>query len=224
VLFNEDIAEGWEKLLSEYFETESFHKLHSFVMEERRSQTAFPPEGRVFSAFRLTPPEKVKVVILGQDPYHGIGQAHGLAFSVQEGVKPPPSLKNIFKELNFDLGIDIPQSGCLEKWAEQGVLLLNTVMTVRQSSAGSHRRKGWEEFTDFAIKIVAEKLSPSVFMLWGADAQKKEDLIDGKKNLILKAAHPSPFSAHRGFLGCRHFSKANEFLKQQGVEEIDWSL
>jgi uracil-DNA glycosylase len=178
----------------------------------------------IFNAFHHTPFDCVKVVILGQDPYHGPGQAHGLCFSVPPGITPPPSLVNIFKELHTDLGVPLPANGNLEKWADQGVLLLNATLTVRAGQAGSHQNKGWETFTNKVIAQVSEKKSGVVFMLWGRYAQAKETLIDGLRHLILKAPHPSPFSVHSGFFGCRHFSRANSFLEKQGMKAIDWSL
>ncbi len=186
-------------------------------------KTVYPSNDNIFRALELTPFETVKVVILGQDPYHGAGQAHGLAFSVQRDVKIPPSLRNIYKELNDDIGMDIPDHGFLEGWAKQGVLLLNTTLTVEDGKPASHQGRGWEEFTDAIIAQVNDLKRPVVFMLWGAHAQKKSDMIDGQKHLILTASHPSPLSAHRGFLGCKHFSKANNYLKANGQTEINWS-
>jgi uracil-DNA glycosylase len=178
----------------------------------------------VYNAFNKTAFDNIKIVILGQDPYHGEGQAHGLSFSVPEGVKIPPSLRNIYKELNSDVGIDIPQHGNLKRWAEQGVLLLNATLTVRANSAGSHQKKGWETFTDNTIKAISDNSDYVVFMLWGNYAQKKEALIDDQKHLILKSVHPSPLSARRGFMGCKHFSQANKYLSDKGKEVINWSL
>jgi uracil-DNA glycosylase len=191
--------------------------------EKRRGKTVYPSNDNIFRALDLTPIENVKVVILGQDPYHGPNQAHGLSFSVQKGVRVPPSLKNIYKELNADIGMPIPDHGFLEGWAKQGVLLLNTTLTVEAGQAASHQGRGWEDFTDAIIREVNNLSHPVVFMLWGSYAQKKADMIDRAKHLVLTAPHPSPLSAHRGFLGCKHFSKANEFLKRQGQTEIDWS-
>ena len=193
-------------------------------MKKKKHYTVYPPGKFIFNAYDSTPVEKVKVVLLGQDPYHGEGQAHGLCFSVQNGVKPPPSLINIFKELNSDLGLRIPSHGNLQKWAMQGVLLLNATLTVRANQPRSHFNKGWEKFNDATIKKISESRNNLVFLLWGNDAKLKEPLIDSSKHLILKAAHPSPFSANNGFLGCRHFSKANEYLVNQGIEPIDWNL
>lgn len=198
--------------------------LHFLAKERSAGKTIYPPADQLFSAFKETPYEQVKVVILGQDPYHGPGQAHGLAFSVQPSVTPPPSLKNIFLELHNDLGISIPNHGYLKKWANQGVLLLNTSLSVERGKPQSHANIGWTTFTDKVITKLNDHPQRLVFLLWGAHAQSKASLIDTQKHLVLKAAHPSPFSAHRGFLGCRHFSKANEFLEANGREPIDWSL
>lgn len=198
----------------------------SAFLEQRRGSgvEVYPPSDQVFAAFAHTPPQKVRVVILGQDPYHNPGQAHGLCFSVNSPAPVPPSLGNIFRELHADLGTDIPTHGCLKGWAEQGVLLLNTVLTVEKNQPGSHQGKGWEQFTDRVIRLLCDANRPLVFMLWGAQAQKKGQSIDNSKHCVLKSSHPSPLSAYRGFLGCRHFSKANDFLKSQGEEPIDWSL
>lgn len=220
---NPRIDDSWKKILSEQFESASFRHLKKFLLEETAKYPVYPPGKYIFSAFNLTPFDKVKVVIIGQDPYHGKGQAHGLCFSVQEGVHPPPSLVNIFKELHADLGLPIPKTGNLEPWAKQGVLLLNATLTVRANQPGSHQNKGWEAFTDFVIKKLAEKKSGLVFLLWGRFAQTKEKLIDANKHYILKAAHPSPL-AGGAFSGCRHFSKTNELLRTQGIEEIDWRI
>lgn len=199
--------------------------LKDFLRKERASgQPVFPRAAEWFRALDLTPLDKVRVVILGQDPYHGLGQAHGLCFSVKPGVRPPPSLVNIYKELHSDLGIAPANHGFLEHWARQGVLLLNSVLTVRQGSAASHQGRGWEQFTDAIIRLVNARPEPVVFMLWGSYAQKKASFVDNSKHLVLKAPHPSPLSAHSGFLGCRHFSKANEFLESRGLAPIDWAL
>jgi uracil-DNA glycosylase len=196
----------------------------AFVASETAAcKTVYPPREYIFRALELTPIEKTKVLILGQDPYHGEGQAHGLAFSVQKSVRIPPSLKNIYKELQADIGMAPPDHGFLEGWARQGVLLLNTTLTVEKGKPGSHQGQGWEDFTDDIIRQINELVRPIVFMLWGAHAQKKAEMIDDEKHLILTAPHPSPFSARKGFFGCRHFSKANAFLKQSGQSEIDWS-
>ncbi len=218
------IEESWRLALSEAFEKESFKKLKLFLKEEIKNYNVYPPGQLMFNAFNLTPLTAVKVVILGQDPYHGYGQAHGLCFSVSDNVKIPPSLKNIYKELNDDLGIPVPTSGNLEKWAKQGVLLLNATLSVRAGHAGSHQGKGWEEFTDSAIKAVSELRAGVIFLLWGRYAQAKEPLIDTTKHYVLKAAHPSPFSANNGFFGCRHFSKVNNILRKNGSIEIDWDI
>ena len=213
----------WLKALQSEFDKEYFSKLKTFLSEERQKARLFPPGGLIFNAFNLTPFDDVKVVILGQDPYHGLGQAHGLSFSVPEGVKAPPSLVNIFKEIHADLGLPIPQTGELTPWAKQGVLLLNATLTVRENLAGSHNNKGWEAFTDAAIKTLSDQKSGLVFLLWGNYAKNKAGLIDATKHLVLMAPHPSPL-ARGGFFGCRHFSKTNEYLKSQGKEPIDWRL
>jgi len=216
------IAPSWKGQLENEFEKEYFSNLIHFVKEEYQTQTVYPPGKEIFRAFDKCAFEDVKVVIIGQDPYHGAGQANGLCFSVRDGVRPPPSLVNIFKEINKDLGKPIPASGDLERWAEQGVLLLNATLTVRGSTPGSHQNKGWEIFTDAVIKMISNLKTNVVFLLWGAYAQKKGEVIDRSKHLVLMSAHPSPFSADRGFFGCKHFSKANEYLKSKGLKEIDW--
>jgi uracil-DNA glycosylase len=221
---NPDIEAGWKRILWDEFQAPYFSELKAFLVEEKLRHTVYPPGKLIFNAFHHTPFDCVKVVILGQDPYHGPGQAHGLCFSVPPGITPPPSLVNIFKELHTDLGVPLPANGNLEKWADQGVLLLNATLTVRAGQAGSHQNKGWETFTNKVIAQVSEKKSGVVFMLWGRYAQAKETLIDGLRHLILKAPHPSPFSVHSGFFGCRHFSRANSFLEKQGMKAIDWSL
>ncbi len=218
-----DIEESWQLALRNEFEADYFNRLRAFLHEEVRTRTIYPPGKLIFSAFNLTPLTAVRVVILGQDPYHGAGQAQGLAFSVPDGVRIPPSLQNIYKELHDDLGIPIPQTGNLEKWARQGVLLLNATLTVRAGQAGSHQGKGWEQFTDQVIRTISEWRAGIVFLLWGRFAQEKEALIDTSKHYVLKAPHPSPFSANRGFFGCRHFSKTNEILRANGMGEIDWN-
>ncbi len=218
-----EIEESWKLSLEDAFKTESFRALKLFLKEEVKHYTVYPPGKFMFNAFNLTPLTAVKVVIIGQDPYHGRGQAHGLSFSVPDGVSIPPSLKNIYKELHNDIGIPIPKTGNLENWARQGILLLNATLSVRAQQAGSHQRKGWEEFTDSAIRMVSELRSGVVFLLWGKYAQDKENLINIRKHYVLKAPHPSPFSANRGFFGCRHFSKTNEILRQNGLCEIDWN-
>lgn len=216
------IATSWEKCLKQEFSAAYFANLTEFIKEEKKSQQVYPPDLLIFNAFNQCPFDGVKVVIIGQDPYHGAGQAHGLCFSVPEGIKPPPSLVNIFKELHADIGKEVPRSGNLEHWAAQGVLLLNATLTVRSSTAGSHQNKGWEEFTDAVIRVINEEKSKVVFLLWGAYAQKKGSIIDTQKHLVLKAPHPSPFSAHTGFLGCKHFSQTNAYLKEQGLVPIEW--
>jgi len=221
---NPEIEESWKGELAEEFSSAYFSDLKTFLVNEKKSQKIYPPGNKIFSAFNHTPFEKVKVVIIGQDPYHGDGQAHGLCFSVPDGIKPPPSLVNIFKEINADLGLPVPVSGNLEKWADQGVLLLNATLTVCANQPGSHQNRGWENFTDTVIKKLSEKRENVVFILWGRYAQNKETLIDKSKHFILKAAHPSPFSAYNGFFGCKHFSKTNEYLRSRGIEEIDWRI
>ncbi|GGK70643.1 uracil-DNA glycosylase [Rufibacter glacialis] len=216
------IENSWQQVLQDEFEKPYFQNLISFVKTEYTTTEVYPPGRQIFHAFDECPFDKVRVVILGQDPYHGPGQANGLAFSVADGMRTPPSLLNIFKEIEADLGKPIPRSGNLERWAEQGVLLLNATLTVRAHTAGSHQKKGWEEFTDAVIKKVSDEKEHVVFLLWGAYAQKKGLIIDEKKHLVLKAAHPSPFAADKGFFGTRHFSKANAYLHQHGLPEIDW--
>lgn len=215
---------SWKGALKDEFNSAYFAELNKFLVEEKASHNVFPPESLVFEAFNKTPFDKVKVVIIGQDPYHGHGQAHGLCFSVDDGVKPPPSLVNIYKELKSDLGIDIATTGNLGSWAKQGVLLLNTILSVRENEPGSHRDKGWELFTNAAITELSKRKKGLVFLLWGKHAQSKENLIDHTKHFILKAAHPSPFSAYNGFFGCMHFSKTNEILRKQGLQEIEWKI
>jgi uracil-DNA glycosylase len=216
------IEPSWKARLQPEFEKPYFDNLIRFVKEEYATQTVYPPGSKIFNAFEACPFDNVKVVLLGQDPYHGAGQAHGLAFSVNEGVTTPPSLVNIFKEIKNDLGKPVPKSGNLTRWAEQGVLLLNATLTVRANTAGSHQKKGWEEFTDAAIQAVSDEKQHVVFMLWGAYAQKKGAIIDAGKHLVLKAAHPSPFAADKGFFGCKHFSQANAYLAEHGLPEIEW--
>lgn len=218
------IENDWLGPLSEEFRKPYYRKLHKKVVEEYNSTQVFPKADDLFNAFHLTPLEEVKVVILGQDPYHNVGQAHGLCFSVQPGVEIPPSLDNIYKELHDDLGCYIPNNGYLVKWAKQGVLMLNTVLTVRAHQANSHRGIGWEEFTDAAIKILNELDRPIVYLLWGRPAQMKKKMLTNPKHLILEAPHPSPLSSYRGFFGCKHFSKTNEFLKNNHLRTIDWQI
>jgi uracil-DNA glycosylase len=219
---NIDIS--WLEVLKDEFKSDYFATLKSFLVEEKKNFTIYPKGNEIFNAFNTTPFSHVKVVILGQDPYHGPGQAHGLCFSVPNNVAKPPSLVNIFKELSSDLNIPIPENGNLEKWAKQGVLLLNATLTVRANQAGSHQNKGWERFTDAVICSISEKKQKVVFILWGAYAQAKVKIIDTQKHCILTAPHPSPLSVHRGFYGCKHFSKANSYLRSNGIEEIDWRL
>lgn len=219
-----DIDESWYKVLREQFEAPYFADLKSFLVEEKQHYAVYPPGKLIFNAFNLTPFDKVKVVILGQDPYHGPGQAHGLSFSVPDGVQFPPSLMNIFKELNNDLGIPMAHSGNLEKWAREGVLLLNASLTVRAGQAASHSRHGWETFTDAAIRALSEERKHLVFILWGNYAIAKRALIDPFKHLILTSVHPSPLSASRGFFGCHHFSKTNNYLIEHNIEPINWKL
>lgn len=218
------ITNDWLEPLKVEFSKPYYARLYKKVMEEYRTRLIFPAPDDIFNAFAFTPLSEVKVVILGQDPYHGDGQAHGLCFSVKPDVEIPPSLENIYKELHDDCGCYIPDNGYLTKWADQGVMLLNTVLTVRAHQANSHRGIGWEEFTDAAIRTLNEQDRPIVFMLWGRPAQMKKSMLDNPKHLILEAPHPSPLSAFRGFFGCRHFSRANKFLKANGLEPIDWQI
>lgn len=216
------IEESWKIALQEEFNKPYFLQLKDFLLEERRQHLVYPPGKLIFSAFNHTPFNQVKVVILGQDPYHGKGQANGLCFSVSDGVRMPPSLVNIFKEIQNDLGYPLPSSGNLERWADQGVLLLNAILTVRANEAGSHQGKGWETFTNSVIQHLSNQKQGTIFLLWGKYAEAKEQLIDSSRHHILKAAHPSPFSAYNGFFGCKHFSKTNALLSAQGKQEIDW--
>jgi uracil-DNA glycosylase len=216
------IEPGWKSKLFTEFEKEYFTRLAGFIKQEYHIATVYPPGSLIFNAFDVCPFEKVKAVIIGQDPYHGPGQAHGLCFSVREGVEFPPSLINIFKEIESDLGIPQPFSGNLTRWARQGVLLLNATLTVRAHLAGSHQKKGWEEFTDYVIRVLNNEKSHIVFFLWGAYAQKKGESIDRSKHLVLESVHPSPLSAPRGFFGNKHFSKCNDYLVRNGIEPIDW--
>lgn len=218
------IEPSWKEALKEEFEKEYFRNLTEFVKDEYKKTAIYPPPKFIFHAFDLCPFEKVSAVILGQDPYHGLGQAHGLCFSVPENIAVPPSLRNIYQEIANDVGGKIPTHGNLEHWAKSGVLLLNATLTVRSGQAGSHQHQGWEEFTDAAIRALSEKKEGLVFLLWGKYAKDKKALIDGSKHLILEAAHPSPFSAYDGFFGCKHFSQANEYLKAKGKEPITWLL
>ena len=218
------IGNSWDILLKGEFEKDYFLKLREFLKEEYSSRIIYPDMHNIFNALKLTPYENVKVVILGQDPYHGPGQAHGLCFSVRKGVEPPPSLKNIFKEISTEFGCPIPPHGELTSWAEQGVLLLNTVLTVRSGTPNSHKGKGWEILTDKIISLLNERTEPIVFLLWGANARSKKSLITNSRHLVLETVHPSPLSAYNGFFGCDHFKKANIFLRNNGLEIIDWSI
>ena len=218
------IANDWLEPLKPEFSKLYYRKLYQTVNEEYRTHQIFPPADDIFNAFALTPLHEVKVVILGQDPYHGEGQAHGLCFSVKPDVEIPPSLVNIYKELQDDCGCEIPNNGYLTKWAKQGVLLLNTVLTVRAHQANSHRGIGWEEFTDAAIRILNEQDRPMVFILWGRPAQMKKSMLTNSNHLIIESPHPSPLSAYRGFFGSRPFSRTNKFLKEHGIKEIDWQI
>lgn len=220
-----ELTKTWEDVLKAEKEKSYFKNALNCVKEQRAvGKIIYPPQADIFNAIKLTPFDKVEVVIIGQDPYHGPNQAHGLSFSVKPGVKIPPSLRNIFKEIHDDIGCAIPQTGYLEKWAKQGVLLLNTTLTVEAGKPLSHAKVGWEEFTDKIIQVLNDERDGLVFLLWGAHAQRKGQIIDTKKHHVLKAAHPSPFSAERGFFGCKHFSKTNQLLKTMHRREIDWSL
>ncbi len=221
---NPNIESSWKEVLSREFESDYFAELKTFLLAEKAAHTVYPPGSLIFNAFNHTPFTQVRAVLLGQDPYHGRGQAHGLCFSVPPGIKPPPSLVNIFKELQQDLDLPLPRHGNLEKWADQGVLLLNATLTVRAGQAGSHQNKGWERFTDAVIRRISELRTGVVFLLWGRYAQAKQTLIDRNKHHILKAAHPSPYSARNGFFGCRHFSRTNELLTAGETAPIDWRL
>ena len=216
------IESSWKEKLRDSFQSESFFRLKKFLKSEKVTQIIYPTGNKIFSAFNLCPFDNVKIVIIGQDPYHGPKQANGLCFSVCDGIKLPPSLQNIFKELKDDLDIEIPSSGNLEHWAKQGVLMLNATLTVRARQAGSHQKKGWEEFTDNVISILSEEKENLIFLLWGRFAQNKAQIINKEKHYILTAAHPSPFSAHSGFFGCKHFSKTNEILKKLNQKPIIW--
>ena len=218
------IGNDWDSVLADEFKKDYFLEIKDFVDEEYELKTVYPPYEEIFNAFKLTPLSEVKVVILGQDPYHEPGQAHGLAFSTPEGRSIPRSLKNIFKEINEEYDYPVPESGCLESWAKQGVFLLNTVLTVEKGNANSHSKCGWQTFTDNVIKILDGQAQPIVFLLWGKQAEKKKELINNPNHLVLVTSHPSPFSARRGFFGSNHFKLANEFLKENKKEEIDWKL
>jgi len=219
------LESGWKTVLNDEFSKDYFSKIKTFLIKEKQAgKTIYPPGKDIFKAFDSTPFSKVKVVIIGQDPYHGKGQAHGLCFSVQKPTPPPPSLVNIYKEIHSDLNLPIPQHGNLSKWAQQGVFLLNAILTVRANQPASHSKIGWDIFTDKVIQTISAQKDNIVFLLWGRFAQEKANLIDSKKHLILMAAHPSPFSAHNGFFGCQHFSKTNEYLISIGKEAIDWQI
>ncbi len=219
------IEPGWKAQLASEFEQPYFHNIVAYLKTQKAAgKVVYPPGPLIFNAFDLTPFDQVKAVLLGQDPYHGAGQAHGLCFSVQKGIKPPPSLVNIYQELKSDIGFQPPAHGCLEDWAKQGLLMLNASLTVEAGQPMSHSKIGWEQFTDAVIRTLSEKRTGIVFLLWGRFAQQKEVLIDTQKHFVLKAAHPSPFSAHSGFLGCKHFSKTNQLLARQGIPPIDWTL
>lgn len=218
------LENDWADALNDEFSQPYYVKLKAFLIDEYRTRTIYPDMHDIFNALHFTPLAQTKVCILGQDPYHGPGQAHGLSFSVNPGVKPPPSLQNIFKELHADLGCEIPTHGCLEHWAIEGVLLLNTVLTVRQGQANSHRGKGWEAFTDRVIKRLNERIEPLVFILWGRNAQAKRPMIETSRHLVIESAHPSPFSADRGFFGSRPFSRANQFLLRAGSDPVNWEI
>ncbi|MGN1108145.1 MAG: uracil-DNA glycosylase [Oscillospiraceae bacterium] len=218
------IGNEWDALLADEIKKDYYLRLREFLKKEYTTRTIYPPMNDIFNALRHTSYSDVKAVILGQDPYHGAGQAHGLCFSVKKGTPPPPSLQNIFKELRDDLGIDPPNHGELTAWADSGVLLLNTVLTVREGAANSHKGMGWEQFTDRVIQLLNQREQPMVFLLWGGNARAKAGLITNPNHLVLQCAHPSPLSAYNGFFGCRHFSKTNEFLKQHGIQPINWQL
>lgn len=218
------IGNEWDALLAEEFQKEYYLRLREFLKAEYSTKTIYPPMNDIFNALRYTSYSDVRAVILGQDPYHGAGQAHGLCFSVKKGVQPPPSLQNIFKELNADLGIAPPPHGELTSWAKSGVLLMNTALTVREGQANSHRGQGWEILTDRVIELLNQRQQPIVFILWGGNARAKTKLITNPEHLVLQCAHPSPLSAYNGFFGCRHFSRTNEFLTSRGMQPIDWRL
>lgn len=219
-----NIGNDWDTLLADEFKKDYYLRLRQFLISEYKTHTIYPPMNDIFNALKATPYGSVKAVILGQDPYHGAGQAHGMCFSVKKGTPPPPSLQNIFKEIHNELGLPIPPHGELTKWAQSGVLLLNTVLTVREGQANSHRGHGWEILTDRIIELLNERDTPIVFLLWGGNARAKAKLINNPKHLVLQCAHPSPLSAYNGFFGCGHFIKANEFLQSKGIEPINWSI
>ena len=214
----------WNERLAPLFADERYHKIRNFLIEEYKNYVVYPDMYDLYNCFRYTPFEKLKVVLLGQDPYHNVGQAHGLCFSVQDGIQKPPSLENIFKELKTDIGCELPKSGNLTKWANEGVLLMNTSLSVREHQANSHAKCGWAWFTDSVIKLISDQKEHVVFILWGGNARSKKSLIDAKKHYVLECAHPSPLSAYNGFFGCKHFSKTNEYLKKHNLDPIDWDL
>ena len=214
----------WNERLAPLFADERYRKIRSFLIEEYKNFVVYPDMYDLYNCFRYTPFEKLKVVLLGQDPYHNVGQAHGLCFSVQDGIQKPPSLENIFKELKTDIGCELPKSGNLTKWANEGVLLMNTSLSVREHQANSHAKCGWAWFTDSVIKLISDQKEHVVFILWGGNARSKKSLIDAKKHYVLECAHPSPLSAYNGFFGCKHFSKTNEYLKKHNLDPIDWDL
>lgn len=218
------IENGWLEVLKDEFSKPYYKSLYEYILDEYSNHVVFPPSKDIFNAFKYTDVDNVKVVLLGQDPYHEPGQAHGMSFSVMPGVKTPPSLQNMYKELQDELGTYIPDNGYLMKWAEQGVLLLNTVLTVRSGMANSHKNRGWEQFTDAVIRAVNEIDRPIVYLLWGANARSKKALINNPAHLVLETVHPSPLSAYNGFFGCGHFSKTNEFLSANGIKPIDWQI
>lgn len=219
-----NIGNEWDALLADEIKKDYYLRLREFLKQEYSQRRIYPPMNDIFNALRCTSYSDVKAVILGQDPYHGAGQAHGMCFSVRKGTPPPPSLQNIFKELKADIGVEPPPHGELTAWAQQGVLLLNTVLTVREGQANSHRGMGWENFTDRIIELLNEREKPMVFLLWGGNARSKARLVTSPQHLVLQCAHPSPLSAYNGFFGCRHFSKTNEFLEQNGIQPINWKL
>lgn len=224
IMLYDKIGNDWDKFLEKETNKLYFQKINAYVEKEYETKTIYPPKEDVFNAFKFTPLSSIKVVILGQDPYHEENQAHGLSFSTPKGNPLPRSLKNIFKEIQEEYNYPIPDNGCLEKWAKQGVFLLNTVLTVEQSNANSHSKCGWQIFTDNVIKEINKQDQPIVFLLWGKQAEKKKELLNNPNHLVLITSHPSPFSARRGFFGCNHFKQANQFLKERNVEEIDWSI
>lgn len=218
------LGNEWDEILREEFESDYYRRIRAILKKEYAEYEIYPPKEDIFNALRYTSYSDVKAVLLGQDPYHGPGQAHGLCFSVRPGVEPPPSLKNIFRELETDMGLEPPTSGCLTPWAQEGVLLLNTTLTVRRGQANSHKNLGWTQFTDAVIRKLNDRAQPIVFLLWGGNARSKRELITNPQHLVLETVHPSPLSAYNGFFGCRHFSQCNEFLMKHGIAPIDWTL